>query len=60
MLDLLKDIRKLVILKEVEKKSHFFAKYVKNFIGKNDSDNIFELNLQDLSNDKYLKLYKIN
>ena len=47
-------------VKRSGEKSHFFAKYVKNFIGKNDSDNIFELNLQDVSNDKYLKLYKID
>ncbi len=52
--------KKTSSIKRSGEKSHFFAKYVKNFVGKNDSDNIFELNLQDLSNDKYLKLYKIN
>ncbi len=40
-------------------KSHFFTKFVKNFKGKNNSDNNFEISLQDVSNDKYLKLYKI-
>ena len=41
-------------------KSHFFSKFVKNF------DNLFEgqssliLNLQQVTNEKYLKLYKIN
>ena len=33
---------------------------LKILLVKNDSDNIFELNLQDVSNDKYLKLYKMN
>ena len=41
------------------KKSHFFSKFVKNFKGKNNSENNFKLSLQDVSNDKYLKLYKI-
>ena len=52
--------KKTSSIKRSGKKSHFFAKYVKNFTGKNDSDNIFELNLQDVSNDKYLKLYTID
>jgi len=41
-------------------KSHFFSKFVKNFKGKNNSDNNFEFSFQDVSHDKYLKLYKIN
>ena len=40
-------------------KSHFFSEFVKNFKGKNNSENNFKLSLQDVSNDKYLKLYKI-
>ena len=40
-------------------KSHFFSKFVKEFRGKNNSDNNVELVLQNVSNDKYLKLYKI-
>ena len=40
-------------------KSHFFSKFVKNFKGKNDSDNSFALQVQQVSDDKYLKLYKI-
>ena len=40
-------------------KSHFFSKFVKNFKGKNNSDNSIELTVQEVSNDKYLKLYKI-
>ena len=41
-------------------KSHFFSKFIKNFKGKNGSDNNFELSLQEVSNDKYFKLYKID
>ena len=40
-------------------KSHFFSKFVKNFKGKNESDNTLSLSLQTVSNDKYLKLYKL-
>ena len=41
-------------------KSHFFSKFIKNFKSENDSDNTFSLQIQNVSNDKYLKLYKIN
>jgi LPS-assembly protein len=40
-------------------KSHFFSKFTKNFKGENNSDNTFNLTVEDVSNDKYLKLYKI-
>ena len=40
-------------------KSHFFAKFIKNFINEENYENSFELNFQEVSNDKYLKLYKI-
>ena len=40
-------------------KSHFFSKFVKNFRGKNESENTLSLSLQSVSNDKYLKLYKL-
>ena len=40
-------------------KSHFFSKYTKNFKSKDNSDNSIEITLQNVSNDKYLKLYKI-
>ena len=40
-------------------KSHFFSKFIKNFKGKNDSDNSFSAQIQQVSDDKYLKLYKI-
>ena len=41
-------------------KSHFFSSFVKNFKGKNNSDNNFEFTAQNVSNDKYLKLYKVD
>ena len=40
-------------------KSHFFSKIVKNFTDKNGYENKLEINAQEVSNDKYLKLYKI-
>ena len=40
-------------------KSHLFAKYLKNFKSKNENENSIEINIQEVSNDKYLKLYKI-
>ena len=40
-------------------KSHFFAKYTKNFIGNLNSKNTLGLTVENVSDDKYLKLYKI-
>ena len=40
-------------------KSHFFSNFVSSFKGKNNSENIFKLKTQDVSNDKYLKLYRL-
>ena len=37
----------------------FFSRYVKNFIGKDNSENSLDIKVQKVSNDKYLKLYKI-
>ena len=51
--------KKTTSKKKEGNKSHFFGKFEKNFIGKNNSNNNLTLNLQDVSNDKYLKLYKI-
>ena len=45
--------------KKLKEKSHFFSKLVKNFKGKNNSENTLSLSLQSVSNDKYLKLYKL-
>ena len=36
-----------------------FTKFVKNFKGENNSDNSLSISLQSISNDKYLKLYRI-
>ena len=46
--------------KKPGQKSHFFSKFAKNFKGKNGSDHSLEINTQEVSNDKYLKLYKID
>ena len=41
-------------------KGHFFSSFTKNFRGKKESVNLFEINLQNVSHDDYLKLYKID
>ena len=46
-------------VKKAGAKSHFFSKFVKNFKGKNNSENNLEFTLQNVSDNKYLKLYKI-
>ena len=45
--------------KQKGEKSHFFGKYSKSFVGNNNSENNLDISIQDTSNDKYLKLYKI-
>ena len=40
-------------------KSHFFTKFIKNFKGEQNSENSLVVSLQDVSDDKYLKLYRI-
>ena len=40
-------------------KSHFFSKYTKNFNSFNENDSQLDLSIQNVSNDKYLKLYKV-
>ena len=40
-------------------KSHFFTKFTKNFKDNKESDNSLVVSIQDVSDDKYLKLYKI-
>ena len=57
-MDIQKDIKKLVLPKKVEK-SLTFSRFVKNFTDQNNFENSLNINLQDVSNDKYLKLYKI-
>ena len=45
--------------KESGNRSHFFSYFTKNFESERGSKNSLTLSLQDTSNDKYLKLYKI-
>jgi len=40
-------------------KSHFFSNFISTFKGKNNSENIFKFQSQIVSEDKYLKLYRI-
>ncbi len=40
-------------------KSHIFSSFIKDFKGKDDSKNILQLKTQNISQDKYLKLYRI-
>ena len=51
--------KKNTLKKKAGEKSHFFSKFVKSFKGRNNSENILSFSVQDTSNDKYLKLYKI-
>ena len=41
-------------------KSHFFSEFTHNFLTKNDTKSNLRIKTQDVSNDKYLKLYKID
>ena len=45
--------------KKAGDKTHFFSKFVKNFKGKNNSENSLSFSVQNVSDDKYLKLYKL-
>ena len=45
--------------KKSGEQSHFFAKFDKSFNNLSDSDNSLSLSVQNVSNDKYLKLHKI-
>tara|TARA_A100001015_G_scaffold321674_1_gene453933 strand:- start:5974 stop:8370 length:2397 start_codon:yes stop_codon:yes gene_type:complete len=51
--------KKTSVTKKQGSKSHLFTKFVKSFKGENNSDNNLSISIQDTSNDKYLKLYKI-
>ena len=46
--------------KKTGDKSHFFSKFVKNFDNKDGSEKSLSINVQNVSDDKYLKLYKVN
>ena len=45
--------------KESGNRSHLFSYFAKEFNGDNGSKNSFKISVQDTSDDKYLKLYKI-
>ena len=51
--------KKTSATKKAGDKSHFFSKFIKNFQGKDGSENSFSFTTQEVSNDKYLKVYKI-
>ncbi len=46
--------------KKAGSKSHIFAKFIKNFDINNNTENTLSLSIQNVSDDKYLKLYKID
>lgn len=46
--------------KKAGDKSHFFSKFTKRFFPDETNENNLEINLQHVSNKKYLKLYKID
>ena len=46
--------------KRAGKKSHFFSEFNKNFIFSNQGEGSLSFKTQEVSNDKYLKLYKLN
>ena len=50
--------KKTSATKKAGQKSHFFSKFVKNY-STDKYESILNINLQEVSNDKYLKLYKI-
>ena len=41
-------------------KNHISSKFVKNFKNNDSSEKYLDVTIQDVSNDKYLKLYKID
>ncbi len=45
--------------KKSGKKSHFFSEFTKNFKSENNINSFMKLKVQEVSNDKYLKLYKL-
>ena len=50
--------KKSTTKKKAGNKSHFFSKFTKNF-SNSDSNSTLNISTQNVSNDKYLKLYKI-
>ena len=52
--------KKTSATKKAGNKSHFFSKFTKNFKSNSDSENTLNFITQSVSDDKYLKLYKID
>jgi len=52
--------KKTSSIKKAGDKSHFFSKFTKRFITDDQTENNLEVNLQHVSNKKYLKLYKVD
>ena len=52
--------KKSTTTKKAGEKSHIFAKFKKTILGNDNSENTLDISIQDSSDDKYLKLYKIN
>ena len=48
--------KKQTAKKTTGEKSHFFSKFVKNFNSDDGSESTLNITIQDVSNDKYLKL----
>ncbi len=55
-----KGYKKTTAKKKSGDKSHFFSKFVKNFDNLIEGQSSLILNLQQVTGDKYLKLYKVN
>ena len=51
--------KKISSKKKAGNKSHFFSKFIKNFNSEKGNENSIEINLQHVTDKKYLKLYKI-
>ena len=52
--------KKNSVKKKSGHKSHIFSKFIKNYKQSENSESTLSLSLQDVSNDKYLKLYKVD
>ena len=52
--------KKITSKKKAGDKSHFFSKFTKNFYSEKESENNLEINLQYVTDKKYLKLYKVD
>ena len=53
------DIKRLRKKRNSGRNTIFFTQFTKNFKSSENSESFFNLKLEDVSNDKYLELYKI-